>query len=202
MPRRPRLTTSWWRTRACACWSIPRRCCSSWAPRWTTRPTSFPPNSCSTIRTRPRPAAAGNRSSSSRRPRRSSRRASAVSPDDIRELFAAFGPVAVRRMFGGAGIYAEDTMFALVHEGVIYLKADGQTTAAFDRENLAPFTYTTRDGTRAVMSYRRMPDRLYDDPDELATWTRDALAAARRGAKRKRPLSVNANGNNRKKRAS
>ena len=30
------------------------------------------------------------------------------------------------------------------------------------------------------MSYRRMPDRLYDDPDELATWARAALAAAGR----------------------
>jgi DNA transformation protein len=31
------------------------------------------------------------------------------------------------------------------------------------------------------MSYRRMPDRLYDDPDELAFWAREALAAAGRG---------------------
>jgi len=104
-----------------------------------------------------------------------------VSPEDIRELFAAFGPVAVRRLFGGAGLYAEGVMFALVHRSVIYLKADGQNAAAFERERLAPFTYATRDGTRELASYRRMPDRLYDDPDELAGWAREALAAARRG---------------------
>jgi DNA transformation protein len=108
-----------------------------------------------------------------------------VSPDDIRELFAAFGTVTVRRLFGGAGIYAEQTMFALVHDGVIYLKVDAHNAAAFERENLAPFTYTTRHGKRGVMSYRRMPDRLYDDPDELAAWAREALAAARRPAVRK-----------------
>ena len=108
-----------------------------------------------------------------------------MSPDDIRELFAAFGTVTVRRMFGGAGIYAEETMFALVHDGVIYLKADAHNAAAFERESLAPFSYTTRHGRRGVMSYRRMPDRLYDDPDELAAWARDALAAARRPAARK-----------------
>jgi DNA transformation protein len=78
-------------------------------------------------------------------------------------------------------------MFALVHDGVIYLKADGHNAPAFVREGLAPFTYTTRHGKRAVMSYRRMPDRLYDDPDELAAWARDALAAARRRAAPKRP---------------
>ena len=40
-----------------------------------------------------------------------------MAPEDIRELFAAFGSVTVRRMFGGAGIYAQETMFALVHGG-------------------------------------------------------------------------------------
>jgi DNA transformation protein len=108
-----------------------------------------------------------------------------VAPEDIRELFAAFGTVTVRRMFGGAGIYAEETMFALVHDGVIYLKTDVHNAAAFEREQLPPFTYATRDGKRGVMSYRRMPDRLYDDPDELAAWAREALAAAGRGTARK-----------------
>ena len=103
-----------------------------------------------------------------------------MSPDDIQELFSVFGPVSVRRMFGGAGIYADGTMFALVARGVIYLKADEVNTPAFERESLAPFTYETKDGKRGVMSYRRMPDRLYDDPEELATWAREALAAARR----------------------
>jgi DNA transformation protein and related proteins len=104
-----------------------------------------------------------------------------VAPDDIRELFSVFGPVEVRRMFGGAGIYAEGRMFALVSDGVVYLKADERNAPAFERERLEHFTYATRAGRRGVMSYRRMPDRLYDDPDELAVWARDALAAARRG---------------------
>jgi DNA transformation protein len=109
-----------------------------------------------------------------------------VTPDDIQELFAVFGAVAVRRMFGGAGIYADGVMIALVADGVIYLKVDEVNTPAFERENLAPFTYATKGGRRGVMSYRRMPDRLYDDPEELATWARDALAAARRA----RPKAV------------
>jgi DNA transformation protein and related proteins len=107
-----------------------------------------------------------------------------VTADDIQELFSAFGEVAVRRMFGGAGIYADGTMFGLVADGVIYLKADEVNAPAFERENLPPFTYETKDGKRGVMSYRRMPERLYDDPDELATWARDALAAAQRSGVR------------------
>lgn len=108
-----------------------------------------------------------------------------MSPDDIRELFSAFGPVEVRRLFGGSGIYAGGLMFALISRGVIYLKTDANSVAAFEREALEPFSYTTKVGRRGVMSYRRMPDRLYDDPEELAVWARDALAAAgRRGAAR------------------
>ncbi len=103
----------------------------------------------------------------------------------IRELFAAFGPVAIRRMFGGAGIYADGTMFALVADGVIYLKTDERTESAFLAEGLQQFTYETGSGIRALRSYRRMPDRLYDDPEQLACWAEGAVAAARRIAGRK-----------------
>ena len=108
-------------------------------------------------------------------------------PDDIHDLFSAFGRVTVRRMFGGAGVYAEGIMFALIADDVIYLKADEESAPAFEREALPPFTYATKNGRRGVTSYRRMPDRLYDDPDELVAWTRAAVAAARRaGARRMR----------------
>jgi TfoX-like protein len=69
-----------------------------------------------------------------------------VAPDDIRELFCVFGPVEVRRMFGGAGIYAEGRMFALVSDGVIYLKADAHNAPAFEREQLAPLHLRDQDG--------------------------------------------------------
>ena len=100
--------------------------------------------------------------------------------DHIIELFAAFGRVSVRRLFGGFGIYADGTMFALASRGAIYLKADDDTSAAFMREGQGPFTYGAKRGQRVVMSYWRVPDRLYDDPDELAEWARIALAVARR----------------------
>lgn len=101
-----------------------------------------------------------------------------MAPDDIVELFSVFGPVTVRRMFGGAGIYADGTMFGLIADRVIYLKTGDSNAAMFEREQLVPFTFSKRTGERVVTSYRRMPDRLYDDPDELAVWARAALAAA------------------------
>ena len=115
---------------------------------------------------------------------------SGADPDYITELFAGFGPVTVRRMFSGAGVFADGLMIALVVDGVIFLKADETLVPQFEREGLAPFSYKTKEGRRTLMSYWRMPERLYDDPDELADWARRSMAAAQRsGARTKRPKS-------------
>jgi DNA transformation protein and related proteins len=119
-----------------------------------------------------------------------------MDPEFIRELFAQFGPVTVKRLFGGAGISSDGLTFALVFDGAIFLKVDDQSILDFEREGSRPFTYTRAKSKgrvdRASLSYWRLPERLYDDPDELAVWARRAFAiaerkklAARKRAKRK-----------------
>ena len=105
-----------------------------------------------------------------------------VDAEFIHDLFQPFGTVIVRRMFGGAGLFADGVMFGLVSGGQIYLKADATTVTCFERERCEPFDYLTKNGKRTLTSYWRLPDRLYDDADELAQWARQALAAARQGA--------------------
>ena len=100
--------------------------------------------------------------------------------DHIAELFSDFGPVTVRRMFSGSGVFADGLMIGLAVDGVIFLKADAQNIPEFEREGLRPFSYGTKRGTRILNSYWRMPERLYDDPGELAGWGRRAMDAARR----------------------
>jgi len=104
--------------------------------------------------------------------------------DFIRDLFAQFRPVTVRRMFSGAGLYCDGMMFGLVVRGTIYLKADEASIADFKREGSGPFTYTRgkKSGRRRehALPYWRLPDRLYDDPDELAVWAERALVIAQR----------------------
>jgi DNA transformation protein and related proteins len=101
-----------------------------------------------------------------------------VDAEFIRDLFQQFGAVTVRRMFGGAGLFADGVMFGLVSGGQIYLKADATTVTWFEHECCGPFEYSTKHGKRALTSYWRLPDRLYDDADELAQWARHALKAA------------------------
>jgi DNA transformation protein and related proteins len=111
-------------------------------------------------------------------------RAAGVDPEFIGELFAQFRPVTVRRMFGGAGIFAEGLMFGLVFDGAIFLKVDAASIPDFEREGCTPFVYTRARSRGRVgrhsLSYWRMPERLYDDPDELAAWAGRAFAIAQR----------------------
>jgi DNA transformation protein and related proteins len=107
--------------------------------------------------------------------------------DFLIDLFADFGPVAIRRMFSGYGISADGINFALALRGGLYFRADEQSIPRFEAEGSLPFSYQTRAKTVTVNSYWQLPARLFDDSEELVHWARAALAAAQRAALRKRP---------------
>ncbi len=82
-------------------------------------------------------------------------------------------------MFGGWGLFLDGIMFALVADGRLYLKVDGETEAQFADAGAEPFTY--RSPSRTVqMSYREAPDGGLEDSDELLPWARLAVEASRR----------------------
>ncbi|WP_114943659.1 TfoX/Sxy family protein [Microvirga calopogonii] len=103
-----------------------------------------------------------------------------MDPEDLRDIFRSLGPVHIRRMFGGQGVYQGDLMFALVASGEVYLKADDETARFFRERGSRPFAYETRDGRRSIMSYWLMPESALDDPDEAAELAVMAVSAARR----------------------
>jgi DNA transformation protein and related proteins len=122
------------------------------------------------------------------------REVAVLDPEFIHELFAPFRHVAVKRMFGGAGLYADGLMFGLEFDGVIYLRVDAASIPDFEREGGAPFVYplAKKRPDRPSQHFWRLPERLYDAPDELAAWARRALAIAERRKtapkeKKKRP---------------
>ena len=107
-----------------------------------------------------------------------------MDPDFIRDLFAPFGQVTVRRIFSGAGIFCDGLMFGLIVRDVIYLKVDDSNRADFEREGSTPFTYTrgkeSGRPSQHALPYWQLPERLYDDPDELAVWAKRAFGIAER----------------------
>jgi len=99
-------------------------------------------------------------------------------PDRFDDLFAPFGKIVVRRMFGGEGLFRDHVMFGLVGGDRIFLKTSDDTRRAFITEGCEPFTFHMKGGEAILTSYYALPDRLYDDPDELAQWARAAFAVA------------------------
>lgn len=105
--------------------------------------------------------------------------------DYLKDVFAAFGPIQIRNMFGGAGLYRGGVIFAIVAGGKVFLKADDVNRADFTREGKGPFEFVFDNGKKGTMSYYEMPDRLYDDQDEAAAWAERAHAASLRSKKGK-----------------
>ena len=109
--------------------------------------------------------------------------------DHVTDLFAAFGEVTIKLMFGGAGVYFKNQMFGLIDNERIYLKANDVTRPAFEAEGSKPFVFESKNGEIVAMSYLEVPPRLLDEPDELAKWARRAyeVAIAAKGKKKSKP---------------
>ena len=111
-------------------------------------------------------------------------------PDRFDDLFAPFGKIVVRRMFGGEGLFRDGLMFGIVHEDRLYFKTSEESRQAFIAEGAGPLFYKFKTAEGVLTSYYELPDRLYDDPDELADWARAAFAVAQQSptAKKKRKV--------------
>lgn len=96
----------------------------------------------------------------------------------VSELFEPLGPVRIKRMFGGAGVYAHDVMFALLADEVIYLKTDEVLKTELEDEGSEPFRFQMKDGKVAEMKYYRLPDAAMDDAEDASAWGRKALDVA------------------------
>jgi DNA transformation protein and related proteins len=104
-----------------------------------------------------------------------------VNADGLKELFEPFAAVEVKRMFGGAGVYAEGLCFAVESGGEVFLKVDAETEKIFSAAGSSPFVYSAK-GRPMTTSYWRLPAGAYDEPNELRRWAGLGRAAARRAA--------------------
>lgn len=101
-----------------------------------------------------------------------------IDEDTIADLFAAFGPVAVKRMFGGAGLYADGLMFALWAGDTFYLKADAALADDLKGRGSVPFSYEAKGVVRTMGGFWSVPEEALDDADDLAALARRALFVA------------------------
>lgn len=99
----------------------------------------------------------------------------------VQEAVEPLGTVTKRAMMGGATLYLDGIIFAIMDEGELYFKADAASDAVWDEAGCGRFT-VEMGGKTGTMNYRRAPDDAYDDPEAMQRWARLALEAGLRAA--------------------
>lgn len=102
----------------------------------------------------------------------------------VEEALEPIGVLTKRAMMGGATLYLDGTVFAIVADDALWIKADAASDATWDAAGCARFTYTMgeREGS---MNYRHAPDDVYDDADVLRRWASLGVEAGARAPARK-----------------
>ncbi len=79
-----------------------------------------------------------------------------------------------RAMFGGYGIYTNGRMFAILDDGVPYLKGDAISAAVYEGDGGEQFSYMSKDGPMQMKYWR------FRDDETLLSHLQDALDTAAR----------------------
>jgi len=103
----------------------------------------------------------------------------------LREQLTPLGHLTMRRMFGKTGVFCNGLMFGMVADDTLYVRVDDDNKSVFKEAESAPPLNYEKQGQTIDLAFWRVPERLLDEPEELVTWARAALAAARRVAARR-----------------
>ena len=105
----------------------------------------------------------------------------------VREHFAALEPLEIKRMFGGAAVYSQGLIFALLDDGVVWLKADEVNQPLLEAAGARQFTFSGKGGEPTTMAYWSLPESALDDADEAVDWARRSIDVALRKAAANKP---------------
>ena len=95
--------------------------------------------------------------------------------DQLRDL----DDVEARRMFGGFGLYQDETFFGIVHKGCLYFKIDETTVAEYRKRKMKAFRPNAK---QTLKSYYQVPVEVIEDRDHLAQWAETAIGCQKRKA--------------------
>jgi DNA transformation protein len=105
----------------------------------------------------------------------------------LREQLAPLGRITTRRMFGKTGVFCDGVMLGMVTGNTLYLRVDDANRVIFGEAKSSPPLNYAKKGVLTDLSFWRVPDRVFDNSDEILRWASAAQSAARRVAQKRRP---------------
>jgi DNA transformation protein len=80
--------------------------------------------------------------------------------------------VEARRMFGGFGLYQDETFFGIVHKGKLFFKIDESSVGEYRKRKMKPFRPNAK---QTLKSYYQVPVDVIEDADKLREWAVKAI---------------------------
>lgn len=106
----------------------------------------------------------------------------ASSSDDFAEFIvdqlAAIRGIARGRFFGGIGLAAAGTQFAMIMGGTLYFVVDSSTRQKYESMGGKHFSYSTKKKTVAVKKYYSVPADVIEDQDQLIALAKESIRVA------------------------
>ncbi len=99
--------------------------------------------------------------------------------DFVLDQLQGLDDVEARQMFGGFGLYQDETFFGIVHRGRLYFKIDEATVGEYQKRKMKPFRPNTK---QTLKNYYQVPVDVIEDADELAAWAEAAVRCRRLSA--------------------
>jgi DNA transformation protein len=89
-----------------------------------------------------------------------------------------------KRMFGGIGLYGEETFFAVIDNDTMFFKVDDATVVRYKALRMPPFNPMPDKGP--MLGYYQVPVSVLEDVEALTEWAREAIAVGKRSGTKKR----------------
>lgn len=103
----------------------------------------------------------------------------------ISDFFASVGPVSIRPVFGGKGIYLHGKIIAFQRKDELLVKSNKKAAVEIEKAGGKRMFYRRRKGSRQkiYLPYWSVPDSAYHDADEMARWVKIGVEASKRAGK-------------------
>ncbi len=97
--------------------------------------------------------------------------------DDFRDFvldqLGEWGQLTPRAMFGGVGLYQQDTFFAILYRRRLYFKTDAAARADYEARGMEPLRPSPR---QTLKTYYEVPVDVLENQEELVEWARKSIA--------------------------